>query len=102
MTGGARAAALLVAVLAAAFGVAAVAVFHVTVTVLRRRDACRARALAARHAAVGRHEADRAEPVVWAVSLVARWFRHEDGGPKTAVALASLFLAFAVLIGASQ
>lgn len=102
MTPAVRASALLLGVLVAAFVAAAAAVFHATGAVLRRREVRHARALAARHSAVGRHEADRVEPLLWTVSVIARWYRDEDGAPKSAVLLASLFLTFSVLIGATR
>lgn len=50
-----------------------------------------------------RHHAEPSrEWLLWTVSLVVRAYRYEDGGPRTAVALASLFLVFSVLIGVSQ
>lgn len=48
------------------------------------------------------HAAPRHEWLMWTVSLVARWYRYEDGGAKSGVLLASLFFAFSVVIGASQ
>ncbi|HYQ69658.1 hypothetical protein [Actinophytocola sp.] len=96
MTPGARATALLVAAVVAvvAFVVAAVAAHHL---------AARVPEPAPRHRLVTRHRRPpRREWLAWTVSTVARWYCREDGGPKSGVLLASLFVAFSFLIGASQ
>lgn len=57
----------------------------------------------ARHARPVRHRTEpRREWCVWTVSLLVRFYFYEDGGPKTGLVLASLFLAFAVVIGAAR
>jgi hypothetical protein len=111
MTSSTRAAALLIGVLVGSFTAVALAVFRVTLAVLERRDDRRAglphaAPPAPHHARESRHRADGrrtlAEVFAWAVGLAVRFYRSEDGGPKAAVLLASLFVAFSVLIGAAQ
>ena len=96
MTPAARATALLLAVVAfaVAFAVCAAVTYHLAAGEPAPRP---------RHVKHGRHQAepDR-EWLAWTVSLLVRAYRYEDGGPRTAVTLASLFLVFSVLIGVSQ
>jgi hypothetical protein len=96
VTPAARAAALLLAAAAGllAFAVAAVIAHHLAARVPEPQS---------RHLRAVRHRRPpRHEWLAWTVSTVARWYRREDGGPKSGVALASLFLAFSVWIGATQ
>ena len=95
MTPAARATALLLAV--AAFAVAFVIGAAVTYSLAVREPPPRHLKPARRH-----HVEPSREWLLWTVSLVVRMYRYEDGGPKSAVVLASLFLSFSVLIGASQ
>lgn len=56
-----------------------------------------------RHARMVRHRTvPRHEWLLWTVSLAVRFYTREDGGPKSAVLLAALFLVFSVLIGVSR
>lgn len=50
-----------------------------------------------------RHRAEpRHEWRLWTVSLLVRFYRYEDGGPRTAVLLAGLFVAFAFVLGTTR
>lgn len=107
MTPSARATALLVAVAVAVLAAATAATFLGVLAWLERRDDHPAATLP-RHVKPPTRHRHRRRPVsgrewrAWTVSLLVRWFRHDDGAPKSAVVLASLFLAFSALIGASQ
>jgi hypothetical protein len=94
VTPAARATALLLAAATGVltFVVAAVLAHHLAAHVPQPRHL-----RAVRHRRPPRHEW-----LAWTVSTVARWYCREDGGPKSGVALASLFLAFSVWIGVSQ
>lgn len=90
--------AAVVGALVAAFTLAATVTHHLAVREPAPRPAGPHHLKPAR-----RHHAEpRHEWLSWTVSLVVRWYRYEDGGPKSGLILASLFLAFSVLIGASQ
>ncbi len=102
MTPAARATALLVAVFAAAFALAAGVAFHLAVG--EPGPEVPRPPVGPRHLKVGRHRAaPRREWTVWVASVVVRFYRWEDdGGPKAAVSFASLFLFFALVMGATQ
>lgn len=97
MTPATRATALLLAAVAfaAMFALGAVVAYHLAVRE-PKPGPHHLKVVEHRHRLAPRHEW-----LSWTVSLVVRWYRWEDGGPKSAVVLASLFLAFTV-IGASQ
>lgn len=96
MTPATRATALVLSVLVDAFAFAASVAFFLAV---------REPAPDPRHLKVVERRcrpARRHEWLMWTVSAVIRFYRYEDGAPKSAAVFASLFLLFALVIGANQ
>jgi hypothetical protein len=100
VTPAARATALALAVAAAviSFALGYTVAYLLAVREPRRRP-CHLKVATGRHR---EHLAPRHEWLKWAADVLVRFYRWEDGGPKTGVVFASLVLAFSFVMGASQ
>lgn len=97
MTPATRATALSLLAVASAFGAAALVASY-----LAAREP-KPETVRARHLKAGRHRlAPGHEWLLWTVSVVVRFYRWDDSGPKSAVTFSLLFLTFACAIGVNQ